>query len=291
MSVCAPSRRFCGRDFSQEELEWIQTLVAGGSCNRSQLARRVCEHLHWVNPAGQLKGMSCRVAMLRMERAGLIGLPKPVHRNSNGRARASALQIPRPEGPRSEVDVGWEGFRLEWVQTKEASRWYQALMEQHHYLGCKPLAGAQLRYLIWKGNWLAGALGFGAAAWSVAGRDQWIGWNAHQRQQGLHWIVNNNRFLILPWMGGANGASRILGRVARQLPADWEHRYGYRPLLLETFVEQKRFSGASYRAANWLGVGQTKGRGKLEKLHRRIVPIKRIFVYPLTANFRDLLCR
>ena len=285
MSLSVPSQRFCGRDFSQQELEWIQTLVAQSPSNRYQLSLRVCEHLNWVNPAGQLKGMSCRVAMLRMERAGLIRLPRPVHRNSNGSARASALPIPRPE-----VDVGWEGFRLEGVQTREASRWYQALMEQYHYLGCKPLAGAQLRYLIWKGHWLAGGLGFGAAAWSVAGRDQWIGWTPHQRQKGLHWIVNNNRFLILPWMSADNGASRVLGQVARQLPADWEHRYSYRPLLLETFVEQKRFSGTCYQAANWLCVGQTKGRGKLEKQHRRVVPIKRIFVYPLNTNFRTLLC-
>lgn len=269
----------------------MQALIAGGSLNRCQLARRVCEHLNWVNEGGQLKAMSCRVAMLRMERAGLFGLPKPTHRNSNGRARASDLQIRRPEGILSELAQGREGLRLEWVQTKAGAGWYQAIMEQYHSLGCKPLAGAQLRYLIWSGSWLVGGLGLGASAWSVAARDQWIGWTPNQRAQRLHWIVNNNRFLLLPWMQGRNVASRILGRVARQLPTDWQNRYGYRPVLLETFVEQERFSGRCYQAANWLCVGQTKGRGKLEKHHRPIVPIKRIFLYPLTANFRDLLCR
>lgn len=291
MSGSGPSGRFCGRTFSPEELEWIQALVAAGTFNRAQLARRVCEQFNWLNPAGQLKAMSCRVAMLRMERAGLIRLPKPLHRDSNGRAGASARQIRQPEGLRSPEAQGWEQWRLELVHTPEGRRWYQALMEQYHYLGYKPLAGAQLRYLIWKGGWLAGGLGFGAAAWSVAQRDQWIGWTAAQRQKRLPWVVNNNRFLILPWMGGSNGASRILGRVSGQLPADWENRYGYKPVLLETFVEAERFYGGCYRAANWTCIGQTQGRGKLEKNHRRVVPIKRIFVYPLTPNFRDLLCR
>ena len=280
--------RFCGRDFSQSEMQWIQSVVAGSGLNRAQLARRVCEQLNWINPAGQLKAMSCRVAMLRMEQAGLIDLPKPTHRNSNGSRGPLDLVISPPkELPDRSLDG--PSLRLERVDHSEARRWYQALLEQHHYLGYKPLAGAQLRYLIWKGTWLVGGLGFGAAAWSIAPRDRWIGWTPDQRQRQLHRVINNNRFLIVPWMRLPNMGSRILSQAARQLPQDWHERYGYRPVLLESFVDQERFSGRSYQAANWACVGQTQGRGKLEKHHRRVVPIKWIFLYPLNPNFRALL--
>lgn len=270
-------------------MEWIQSLVAGTFLNRAQLARRVCQQLHWVNPAGQLKAMSCRVAMLRMERAGLLRLPTPLHRHSNGSRGVLDMVISPPEPLPDQKVLGLGSLHLELVQNRPARRCSQALMEQHHYLGYKPLAGAQLRYLIWNGNWLAGGLGFGAAAWSIAFRDRWIGWTPAQRQQQLHRVVNNNRFLIVPWMRAPDVGSRVLGQVARQLPGDWQDRYGCRPVLLESFVDQERFSGRSYRAANWVCVGQTQGRGKLEKRHRQIVPIKWIFVYPLAANFRALL--
>jgi hypothetical protein len=289
MRVSENCWRFCGREFTAAELGWIRALVAGGELNRSQLARRVCEQLQWVNPAGELKAMSCRVAMLRMARAGLIDLPKPLHRDSNRSRRALALAVSPPTSSLDPPVADGRSLRLELVQTAAARAWYQALMEQHHYLGYKPLAGAQLRYLIWSGELLDGGLGWGAAAWSIAPRDRWIGWTAAQRQQQLHRLVNNNRFLILPWARTPNVGSYILGRVARRLPQDWEDRYGYRPVLLESFVEQKRFSGRCYQAANWVCVGQTQGRGKLEKRHRRIVPVKWVFLYPLIANFPAIL--
>jgi uncharacterized protein DUF4338 len=289
VSVSQNSWRFCGRDFSWSEMQWIQSLIAGTDLNRSQLARRVCEQLHWVNPAGQLKAMSCRVAMLRMERAGLMELPKPSHRDSNRSRRPLELVVSPSERLPGQKVLGHKSLRLELVQNASARRSYQALMEQHHCLGYKPLAGAQLRYLIWNQNGLVGGLGFGAAAWSIAARDRWIGWPPVQRERQLHRVVNNNRFLILPWMRAPNVASCVLGKAARQLPRDWEERYDYRPVLLESFVDQERFSGCSYRAASWLCVGQTQGRGKLEKHHRQILPIKWVFVYPLRADFRNLL--
>jgi hypothetical protein len=289
MKVSEDSWRFCGRDFTEAELTWIRALLAKGKLNRSQVARQVCEQLQWVNPAGQLKAMSCRVAMLRMERAGLIGLPRPLHRDSNQSRRALALRVLPPTSSLDPQVAHGSSLRLELVQTAQARAWYRALMEQHHYLGDKPLAGAQLRYLIWKGDLLAGGLGFGAAAWSIAPRDRWIGWTAAQRQPQLYRLVNNNRFLILPGVQTPNLGSSVLGRIAGQLPQDWEDRYGYRPVLLESFVEEQRFSGCCYQAANWVCVGQTQGRSKLEKQHRRIVPVKWVFLYPLTSDFRDVL--
>ena len=290
MRVSEVSWRFCGREFTAAELSWIRALTADGELNRSQLARRVCEQLQWVNPAGQLKAMSCRVAMLRMERAGLIRLPSPRHRDSNQSRRALALTVSPPASSLDEQPVHRTSLRLELVQTAPGRAWYRALMEQHHYLGYKPMAGAQLRYLIWRGDRLAGGLGLGAAAWSIAPRDRWIGWTGAQRQQQLHRLVNNNRLLILAWVRTPNVASYVLGQLARRLTQDWQDRYGYRPVLLESFVEQQRFSGRSYQAANWVCVGETQGRGKLEKRHRRIVPVKWVFLYPLTIDFREVLC-
>jgi hypothetical protein len=290
MRVSAHSWRFCGRDFTAAELAWIRALLAEGKLNRSQLARRVCEQLQWVNCGGELKAMSCRVAMLRMERAGLIRLPEPSHRNSNLRRRGLDPKD-WPLHPLSAPRLGGVlGLHLEVVQTAQAKAWYRALMEQHHYLGYTPSAGAQLRYLIWAEDFLAGGLGFGAAAWWIASRDRWIGWTDAQRQRQLHLIVNNNRFLILPWLRIPNAGSWVLGRAAKQLTHDWQKRYGYRPFLLESFVDRERFSGRSYQTANWICVGQTQGRGKLEKQHARIVPVKSVFLYPLTADFRDVLC-
>ena len=148
-----------------------------------------------------------------------------------------------------------------------------------------------MRYLVWSADGrLLAALGFGACAWQLQPRDRYIGWNDRQRRAGLHRIVNNARFLILPWVHCHGLASRILSGILKPLRADWRWRYGYQPGLLETFVEIPRFTGTSYRAANWIKLGQTQGRGKLEKQHRQIAPLKDIWVYPLHRNFRQILC-
>ena len=169
------------------------------------------------------------------------------------------------------------------------SRLWNEYIHRYHYLGFQALPGAQLRYWVYAGDLLVALLGFGAAAWLCAPRDQFIGWNHEQRQKNLHLVVNNARFLILPWVNSKNLASKILGLVARQLPHDWQHRYGYRPLLLETFVEKKRFIGTCYRAANWHHLGQTKGRGKLGPSGKQSVPIKDVWAYPLERKFKHEL--
>jgi hypothetical protein len=137
---------------------------------------------------------------------------------------------------------------------------------------------------------IVAALGFGASAWKIKPRDQLIGWTRDQRQRNLHLIVNNARFLILPWIHCKNLASRILALVSRRLPDDWHARYAYRPVLLETFVEKPRFIGTCYKAANWQHLGDTQGRGKLDVLHRNAQPIKSIWIYPLTRHFQRQLC-
>ena len=162
-------------------------------------------------------------------------------------------------------------------------------MARYHYLGYTPLPGAQLRYVIEADNHRVGALGVSAAAWKVAPRDRWIGWSIPQREQRLALVVNNSRFLLFPWIQIRYLASSVLGLLARQLPIDWAARYGYRSVLLETFVERNRFAGTSYRAANWIEVGDTQGRGKLDRHHRHAEPVKSIWVYPLNKRYRAVL--
>ncbi len=164
-------------------------------------------------------------------------------------------------------------------------------IQRYHYLGHKPLPGAQMRYIITCAQQPIALLGFGAAAWQTAPRDHFIGWNHEQRKRHLPLIVNNARFLILPWVQSKNLASMILARAAKVLPDHWQRIYGYRPLLLETFVEKQRFLGTCYKAANWIYLGQTKGRGKLGPSGKQSVPIKDLWVYPLDRRFSDVLTR
>jgi hypothetical protein len=177
------------------------------------------------------------------------------------------------------------GLRLEVVERTGSALWNEYI-DRYHYLGYKPLPGAQLRYFAYAEQRLVGLLGFGAAAWKSGARDEWIGWSRGQRHRNLPAVVNNARFLILPWVRVAHLASKLLAMAARALPAHWQGRYGYRPVLLETFVEAARFTGTCYRAANWTCVGQTQGRGKLGDHRLGQVPVKTVWVYPLAKDFR-----
>lgn len=163
------------------------------------------------------------------------------------------------------------------------------MIGRYHYLGYVPLPGAQIRYFIEGNDQILGALGISASAWKVAPRDLFIGWSHEQRQNRLHLIVNNSRFLILPWVRVKYLASSILSLLCRRLASDWQEIYGYRPVLLETFVEQERFQGTCYRASNWIHVGCTQGRGKLDCHKLRQKPVKEIFLFPLAKNFRIVL--
>jgi hypothetical protein len=198
MRVCpAQSLRFCGRQFSLAELEKLRHWLAEGQCHRSELARRVCAEFGWINGAGQPKLMSSRVALLRMERAGLVRLPPPQTRNGNGRRSrlepTTALALPSAPWPTPLNPL--TGLRLEVVENPAQAALYRQMMDRYHYLGHTPLAGAQMRYVIRCQTTVLGGMGFGASAWSVAVRDRFIGWPPQQRQKQLHLIVNHSRFL------------------------------------------------------------------------------------------------
>ena len=284
--------RYCGRDFTSVEIQTIRTLITEHpAANRARLSRMVCELLGWRKPDGKLKDMSCRVAMIRMQDDGLLRLPAPQKANGNGKPYRRRTPEAEPELFGVTTPAGQlRDLRLEPVVDNKLSHLWNEYIDRYHYLGYQPLPGAQIRYFaVAKGRRLA-ALGFGAAAWKTAPRDSFIGWSAEQREARLHLVVNNARFLILPWVRSRYLASRLLGMARRTLPEDWWQRYGYRPVLLETFVETPRFAGTSYKAANWLCVGETKGRGKLDVQRTASMPKKTVWVYPLARNFRRLLC-
>ena len=281
--------RYCGREFTEAEIELIRELLRTPKMNRARLSREVCERLGWRRDNGRLKDMSCRVVLLRMQTDGLISLPpprnpKPVTYRPYPHIEKAVLE------PAAIPTIDLATLTVDPVLTKADSMLWNAYIQNHHYLGHQLMPGAQLRYFVRTAGHIIAALGFGASAWKVKPRDQVIGWTKDQRQRNLHLVVNNARFLILPWIRCKNLASRILALVSRRLPDDWHVRYAYRPVLLETFVEKPRFTGTCYKAANWRHLGDTQGRGKLDVLHRYAQPVKSIWIYPLMRDFQRQLC-
>ena len=282
----------CGQSFSPETLERIGSMLKQEpQLSRRALSRRVCESLNWRCAKGRLKEMSCRVALGKLARAGVLELPAPRQRPNPGAPDTVGQELPElapVKAPLSELG------RIELVLVRSrhcrASRLWRALMVRYHYLGAGPLCGAQLRYLVRSERYgIVGALAFSAAAWRVAARDRFIGWDDRARAANLGAVVANSRLLIAPQVQVANLASHVLGLCVKQLPQHWAARYGVRPLLLESFVERDRFRGTSYRAANWQHVGSTRGRGRQDRQREQAVPVKDVYVYPLQAHWRQHL--
>jgi hypothetical protein len=271
--------RYVGHEFTGTDMELIRGLIAEG-LNRSHLSRMFCEKTDWRKPDGAVKEMSCRVALLKMHRDGLITLPAP-QRPANNELKKPGRTLCALPGPEI-IEAGVLSFK---IADKITSALWNEYIDRYHYLGYTPLPGAQLRYFIKSGNQLLALLGFSAAAWKTAPRDDYIGWDSEMRKKNLHLIVNNARFLILPWVKSKNLASRILSTAAKRIAADWYERYRYEPVLLETFVEKDRFTGTCYKASNWISVGDTKGRGKLDTEHSHTLPKKSVWLYPLRKDF------
>ena len=285
-------RRYCARDFSAGELKLIKRLIADNpQLTRAALSRLVCEMLSWRRPDGRLKDMSCRVAMLRMQDDALIKLPPARNGNNNGQTYCRRTQQAQPDPvPFVSPAHSLTNLSIEIVSNSDQSHLWNEYIDRYHYLGYQPLPGAQLRYFVRDGNRTLALLGFGAAAWKTAPRDQFIGWTQKQRRRQLHLVINNARFLILPWVHSKNLASKILAMTTRRIADDWQQHYSYRPVMVETFVETPRFSGPCYKAANWIFLGDTKGRGKMDRKHKAQLHKKSIWVYPLVRNYQKLLC-
>ena len=283
---------YCARDFSVEDIQTIRDLMAQDQrLQRSALSRKLCQLWGWTKPNGELKDMTCRVALLRMQADGLIELPpsrigvvrKRAHFPSTCASDAQTpIRQPVHELPRVTLQV---------VSGKTTSLLWNEYVARYHYLGYAAMSGSQIRYNVFAGEQLVACISFCACAWKLKDRERFIGWSEQQRQKNLQLVINNARFLVLPWIQSKGLASKILALAARQLPKDWKHRYGFEPVLLETFVEYERHKGTCYKAANWVNVGRTAGRGKKSTSHKVLIPAKDIWLYPLRKNFSTLLCK
>lgn len=283
---------YCGRDFSQNDIQTIRGMMqVDPKLKRSPLSRKLCELWHWVKPNGELKDMTCRVALNRIQADGLITLAPSQIPNVRRRPDFPPTAASDAQAPIMQPVHELKPLTLRLVSGTAASRLWNEYIARYHYLGYTPMSGSQLRYNVFAGEQLVACLSFGASAWKLKERERYIGWSELQRQKNLQLVVNNARFLILPWIESKGLASKILSRAARQLPNDWLQRYGFRPVLMETFVEFERHRGTCYKAANWINVGRTTGRGKKSSSHKQLIPVKDIWLYPLRKNFATVLCQ
>jgi len=282
-----------GRELHAEDIGLIRSLLAEhGDWCRTRISEELCRRWDWRNGQGRFKDMAARTLLLKLERAGLIQLPKRRCPSSNGfrnhnpplvahatESIRCALRDLRPLAV-SIVEPGSADLRL-----------FNCLLSRYHYLGHRNTVGENIRYLVRDrtGRPVGCAL-FGSAAWKCAARDAWIGWDRGRREANLGFLTNNTRFLVLPWVTVPHLASHLLATLARRVRADWQAKYGHPVHALETFVDRDRFKGTCYRAANWLRLGSTQGRTRNDRNHCLRATVKDVYLYPLSPDFRRELC-
>ena len=289
--------RVQGREISAENLTWLREVMAAHpQWNRTALSRHLCQVWNWRNAAGRVKDMAARTLLLKLAARGLISLPAPQKRNGNRQRRAHPPPLLpgelRAGAVRQGSLAGLRPVALELVATPEQRRGVTQWLEQYHYRGYSGAVGQNVQYVArdTQGRELA-VMVFGAAAWKVAVRDRWIGWSEAQRAERLPLVVNQQRFLILPWVQVPGLASHLLALATRRLSPDWQARYGHAVWLVETFVDRDRFGGLAYQAAGWIPVGNTTGRTRQDRQRTLHVPIKTVWVKPLHPSFRKPLAQ
>lgn len=276
-----------GRKTTEQDIQLVQRLLQDNpDWRRTRLSQELCLQWDWRNQKGDLKDMACRSFLRKLEERGFITLPAP---RILSRSARNNNNIPHQTGP---ITGSLRSILPITVMTvdREQLPLYRCLLDRYHYLGYHSV-GQNMKYLVFdKDKTPLSCLLFGSAAWKSAPRDEYIGWSPKAREARVNWLTNNTRFLILPWVKVPHLASHILGQVARRVSRDWRDKYGHPVYLLETFVEQGRFPGTCYRAANWRCVGETRGRSRNDRYTRLQVPVKDIYLYPLVKNFREVLC-
>ena len=280
-----------GREIADTDIAFIRQLIAADpAASRRALSRKLCQAWNWVQPNGVLRDMVCRGLLLALHRAGHLELPPPRYRLSTpwvrhgGRAPADIDRTPLC-GSLSAI----QPLEFRQVRRTSAESLFNSLIEQHHYLGYTQPVGEHLKYLVYSQERPIACLAWSSAPRHLGCRDRFIGWSAEARRRNIRFIAYNLRFLILPWVEVPHLASHILGRMVRVLPEDWQRIYGHPVYFLETFVDPQRFRGTCYRAANWIVLGRTTGRGKDDQTGKPNRPIKEVLGYPLCRRFRPLL--
>ena len=281
-----------GRVVDAQDIAFIQSLIAAHpEASRRALSKKLCQAWDWRQPNGQLRDMVCRGLMLALHRAGHIALPPVRCRPPNNvleRRKPAAMAVDR--SPVCTPLSALQPLAIRQVRSTPEEPVFNALVEAHHYLGYTPPVGEHLKYLVFAQARPIACLAWSSAPRHLGPRDRFIGWSAEARRRNIRFLAYNSRFLILPWVEVANLASHLLGRMAQQLPADWARVYGHPVYYLETFVDPGRFRGTCYRAANWIHLGLTTGRGKDAPTKQPNRPRKVILGYPLSPQFRPLLC-
>ncbi len=286
-----PMFTYRGRVVTDKDIIFINELIAQNPDNsRWALSRKLCRAWNWVQPNGALRDMVCRGLMLELHRAGDIRLPEKKRFPGNpfvDRRKPEKIQI-------DETLLATELFNLrplEFCQVRRGpyEKLFNSLVEHYHYLGyCHPV-GEQLKYIVYANGRPIACLAWSSAVRHIGSRDRFIGWGAEARKKYLHLLAYNTRFLILPWVRVPSLASHILGRMTKILTTDWRRVYNHPICYLETFVDKTRFAGTCYKAANWIYLGDTTGRGKSDHTHKANRSIKAVWGYPLTRDFRNRL--
>jgi len=283
--------RYRGRVITAEDILYIRDLIATHPAeSRRALSQKLCEAWQWRQSNGALRDMVCRGLLLMLDRGGQITLPPVAYVRHNPlaqRARPAPVWIDRKpiEGRLRDI----QPVEFQQVRRTTEESLFNSLLEEHHYLGYEQPVGEHMKYLVW-----AQARPVACVAWSSAprhpgSRDRYIGWGAAARRRNIRFLAYNTRFLILPWVRVEHLASHILGRMAARISDDWQRMYGHPVYFLETFVNPERFRGTCYRAANWVLLGKTTGRGKQSNSYVPNRSIKEVLGYPLTKRFRELL--
>jgi hypothetical protein len=278
-------------EITDEKIELIQRLIAKNpDMGRSRLSVILCEMWGWRDANGRTKDMSCRDLLLALDKAGKIVLPKL----QNSLRRVGELKkikhLAHDETPIVGRLKDLRPLRVEVVSSKDDLVQFKSYLDQYHYLGFNRFVGERMAYMVYSSSGAAlSCLLFGSAAWSCRERDLSIGWGKEQRRQNLNMMTNNTRFLLFPWVKVPHLASHILALIARRVSADWKEKYGHPVYLLETFVEVDRFRGTCYKAANWIHVGRTTGRGRDGGHNHAILPVKDIYLYPLVKDYQSML--
>lgn len=281
----------CGRAISIEEIEEIRETVAVFHClSREELAVTICEHLEWYTASGTAKADACLNLLGKLESEGFLKLPEKQASSRTAHKKPYPTEKTEPQSPieGNLTEVGLVRVRV--VGGREETELWNEYVDRYHYLGYKQPFGCFARYFIESERGRLGCLLFSGAAKALRERDRWIGWSESSRLRNLGRVVNNTRFVIFPWVKVKNLASHVLGQVVRHIEEDWEERWSYRPVLLETFVDPRYFDGTCYRAANWQYLGMTTGEGLVRKGKSYTTSPKKIFVKPVADNFRTVLC-
>lgn len=282
--------KYRGRMIRESDLPVIRALIEENpTASRRELSRKLCEVWNWTQPNGALCDMVCRGAMLALDRTGHIALPPVRFKPPNPlavRPKPRPVEIDTTPVECSLRDLGALEFRL--VRRTAEEPLFNSLIEEHHYLQYVQPVGEQLKFMVLAGDRPVACLAWSSAARHLGPRDRFIGWSREARRRNIRFLAYNSRFLVLPWFRVSCLASHILGRMAALVPREWERLYGHPVYYLETFVHPDR-KGTCYRAANWIALGSTTGRGKACNSHRPNRPLKQVLGYPLDKRFRRLL--